>query len=298
MKISISMSNFLVSYGTADRAAARIRSCGFDGVDYPISRRDDGMKVREIFSEPRAVWVKFFKEERKRIEDNGLTVVQTHATFPQDYEIPGVLTENCFEQMKREIEAAALLGSPYIVIHPMNIAMYDIRKDEEFKANIDAYARYIPTLEEYNVKIGIENMWIRDRQRNTYAPTGCGLAEDLVRHCDAMTAISDRFAVCLDTGHIYMMGYSPANAVRMLGKRLELLHVQDNYGNKDAHKAPGQGAIDWNDFAEALKEVGYKGAFNMELELGEAYAIGDKTGMKCAEYAYTAAAELIEKHGL
>ena len=70
---------------------------------------------------------------------------------------------------------------------------------------------------------------------------------------------SDIFRVCIDTGHSNACGESPAEAVRMLGKEyLGALRVHDNDGTKDTHWLPGQGTIDWEDFSNALAEMGKK----------------------------------------
>ena len=53
-----------------------------------------------------------------------------------------------------------------------------------------------------------------------------------------------------------MFGLSPADAARMIGKEyLRALHVHDNDGKADRHMLPGEGVIDWEDFARALAEI-------------------------------------------
>ena len=42
------------------------------------------------------------------------------------------------------------------------------------------------------------------------------------------------------------------------------LHIQDNYGKKDDHLIPGEGAIDWDILVKEVKAVGYTGDLVLE----------------------------------
>lgn len=91
-------------------------------------------KPDKIFSEPRQTWIKHFRSVAEAMRENGIEAFQTHATFPTDYDADGIpaaqrrLSQAGLEQFSREIEATALLGAPYIVIHPINIAVYSTDK--------------------------------------------------------------------------------------------------------------------------------------------------------------------------
>lgn len=73
------------------------------------------------------------------------------------------------------------------------------------------------------------------------------------------------FKVCFDTGHCAVFGISAGDAVRMLGKDLmRVLHVHDNDGRRDCHWLPYAGVIDWDDFSDALTEIGFDGSMSLE----------------------------------
>ena len=74
----------------------------------------------------------------------------------------------------------------------------------------------------------------------------------------------DLFRICIDTGHSNYCKYSAADSVRVAGKLLASLHVHDNDSTRDAHKTPGNGNIDWEDFSNALEEVGFDGSLSFE----------------------------------
>ena len=78
------------------------------------------------------------------------------------------------------------------------------------------------------------------------------------------------FRVCLDTGHAAVLGLSPADSVRLVGREyLTCLHIHDNDGVRDLHWVPYRGVIDWADFSLALHEIGYKGTLSLETNVSK-----------------------------
>jgi len=65
----------------------------------------------------------------------------------------------------------------------------------------------------------------------------------------------------------------PARYIRILGKRIRALHIHDNAGFADQHKAPYTGTFNWKAFCTALREIGYDGDLSFEtfnqVRLGE-----------------------------
>ena len=99
----------------------------------------------------------------------------------------------------------------------------------------------------------------------------------------------DMFKVCLDTGHSNFCGENPADAVRMLGHDyLGALHVHDNNGKADQHKTPGEGNIDWEDFSNALAEIGFDGCFSYETNVSNEIPAGEERDRLERELAQTA----------
>lgn len=267
-----------------------IKAIGFDGVDYTIGYT--GHCQDPIFSEARGVWVKKFGDVAAALRSSGLTAFQTHATFPTDRFAPGEFDEKCLDLFRKEIEVTAMLGAPYIVIHPINIAVNRRRKDEDFAANMRAFEMLDLVLSEFGVKLGVENMFAWDSVRHRNCPTGCSAPEDMIAYIDG--AHSPNFVGCLDTGHMFINAIEPAEAVRTLGSRLKLLHVHDNDGSHDLHAAPGTGKIDWADFARALGEVGYDGAVCLETSFKPAGKIAPELMWDYARFAYAVARKIAD----
>ena len=72
--------------------------------------------------------------------------------------------------------------------------------------------------------------------------------------------------ICHDVGH--QSCYTPQeNYENRFGSRIAYTHLHDNLGigGGDLHLLPGDGIIDFPSYFDALRAVGYKGTFNLEL---------------------------------
>lgn len=101
---------------------------------------------------------------------------------------------------------------------------------------------------------------VRLAVENTPGPTADG---------DVLLDLANRFpgtrvGICLDVGHAHMEGNAVA-LVRKCGERLLHVHASDNRGDRDDHLVPGRGSVPWKGVVEALGEIGYGGAFTLEL---------------------------------
>lgn len=295
MKTGVISEDFQRAFGNEGRFGNAkifdgIKEIGYDGVDYTIGYT--GHQPDPIFSEPREVWVKKFGEVASAMRASGIEAFQTHATFPTDRFAPGEFDEKCLDLYRKEIEATAILGAPYIVIHPVNIAVNLAHKDDDFAVNMHAFGMLDPVLTEFGVKLGVENMFVWDSVRHRHCATGCSTPEDMIAYIDGTH--SSNFVGCLDTGHMFINSIEPAEAVRKLGNRLKLLHVHDNDGSHDLHAAPATGKIDWTDFARALGETGYDGAMCLETSFKPAGKIAPELMWDYARYAYAISRRLAD----
>jgi len=78
-----------------------------------------------------------------------------------------------------------------------------------------------------------------------------------------------QLGICIDTGHANMHRNklkSPAlEFIRHFRHHLIHLHLHDNGGEKDDHRIPGQGTIDWTSFFHKLDNIHFKGEIVFEL---------------------------------
>ncbi len=296
MKIGFSVSD-VKTFFTEEEYFSRLKEIGYDALDYSINTVCG--KPDEMFSSRKA-WTDYYKNTASLAKRIGIEVGQTHATFATNFDGERRLSQKCLNQYKKEIEATAILGAPYIVIHPINFAVLERDKEENRKNNLEAFSLLEPTLREFDVKLGVEDMFIWDGRRGSHVRTDISTPTDMVEVIDTLndTLGSDRFVACLDTGHMHIHAIQPDTAVKVLGKRTKLLHVHDNYGLRDNHNGIGQGITDWKALALALKEVGYDGVFSLEVGLKSVYNISPETMWAYVEYCYKASKEIIERNGL
>ncbi len=296
MKIAIGTSELKLYFSEAEYFS-RLKKIGYDAMDYSI--HTVYAKPDEMFSDRKA-WTDYYKKTAATAKSVGIEICQAHATFATNFDGERYLSNKCLDQYKKEIEACAIMECPYIVIHPINLAVLDRDWEENRKINLDAFSRLEPTLREFNVKLGVEDMFIWDRRRNANVRTGCSTPEDMADLIDTLNdnLNSDRFVACLDTGHMLIHAISPEVAVKKLGSRTRLLHLHDNYGKMDNHNGLGQGITDWNALASALKEVGYNGVFSLETGLRATYNISPEATWAYVEYCYKVSKDIIERNGL
>jgi sugar phosphate isomerase/epimerase len=96
--------------------------------------------------------------------------------------------------------------------------------------------------------------------------------------------------ICWDFGHANISGVPQSEGLAYVGKRLKVIHVNDNGGIEDEHILPFTGNVDWRDAMHGLALAEYEGLFNFELNLSKVPA-----GMRKAYTAYVleAAKELM-----
>jgi sugar phosphate isomerase/epimerase len=104
------------------------------------------------------------------------------------------------------------------------------------------------------------------------APHKGTLAETFAQALQFLDMIDlDLVGVALDTSHIHNGGSTLAKAVETYGKRVCHVHVRD-YKDGSILTTPGDGVCDFGGFFTAIKECGYDGDFNLELEYRDSTA--------------------------
>jgi len=236
---------------------AYLKQLGYDAVDYNGMCSEPGCG---LFALSDGEFEKELMKDRAAIEAAGLEICQTHGVWPYDDTKPEQ-KELKFEAMVKSIRGTAILGSEYVIVHPVLPFGWSEspQHEKDVRDNIEYMKRLVPYAERYQVKIALENM------PNRYVP--CGTVEELVQCIDEVN--SPYLVACLDVGHSTAVGCGAGDAVRMLGKRLHCLHVHDNDGKRDLHWFPYYGVTDWTGFTAALKEIGYAGTMSLETSIAE-----------------------------
>ncbi len=218
----------------AEDAAERLARLGYEGIDmgFDYWTFDDSPFLGDGYLD----WA---KGVRARADAAG--IVYTHAHAPGEADVGDVIG--------RSIEAAAVLGARYLVVHPVwhekNGRTIETRA-RFLDVNAKAIKKWLPKAQACGVVLLSENiLWGASRNPRIIA--------DLVKKVD-----SDWFGWCFDVGHAHCCGYEAA-VLKKCSVAPMSLHIQDNDGSGDGHLIPGDGTIDWNAFLSVLREIGYLG---------------------------------------
>lgn len=163
----------------------------------------------------------------------------------------------CAEEL---MELCPILGIEVMVVHPGGLMGW---KDEDelrriYDLNLQAMRRLAPIAARSNVIIALENMGkVCERQS-----WGADFAQ-LIRLVDEVG--TPNVGICLDTSHANYMKVDIPAAVRQVGHRLVATHISDNLGTHDDHLFPYGGRINWIPVVDALRQVGYRRLFNLEI---------------------------------
>jgi sugar phosphate isomerase/epimerase len=75
--------------------------------------------------------------------------------------------------------------------------------------------------------------------------------------------LAEDLGLVLDVGHSNINGQTHA-FIEVLGRKIVHVHAHDNKGEQDQHLGVGCGTVDWNQFGEDLKKVGFSGTVVVE----------------------------------
>ena len=207
---------------------------------------------------PEKQFLALLKDTADFLVQQDIRIAQAHA--PMKGGATGATPEERkteFDNVHRALKGCQVLGCKTMAIHPLLPFGNDPGQDADAVLGINMaflgkaadYARF------YGVTLCLENL------PHDNLPLSTPMAvRDLVEDMNL-----PNLKVCLDTGHCAMRGIPPGDAVRLIGPQLlQCLHVHDNDGKRDLHQPPGEGTIDWTDFRQALLDIHFQGALNLE----------------------------------
>ncbi len=269
MKISTSLNHAMNIEGVSARESARMmREAGFDGVDLALCH--DMLDFEKMMTDE---WAEKPFQEAEALKAEGLEIAQCHLPyFPGHLPLPGDGTMNGFvdtvaEPWAHVIEIAGRIGCPIAVMHPGGIV------EEEPEVIYEGNARLIelllPTAKKWNVKLTVENCF--NRAHGKYVDAHVSRAEDIM---EILRRTDENWVgACIDTGHARIFRINPGDMARTYGSRLFALHVNSNAG-EDSHCLPHTLSgwtekMDFYAFSAALREIGYKGSYNLEVDTGK-----------------------------
>ncbi len=241
-----------VKLGSDFEAVKAFKEAGFDGYDLSVHHRGSILYSSDPLGQA--------KKLRELSEEIGIPCLQSHAPFTCIRD-----AAHADEYRKTELEpavrVAGILGCPVIVVHPGNDLSVETNYEHIYKPLLEI-ARPL------GVKIATENMWnYDDKMQITSKNVACATVENFCRQVDI--ARDEYMTACLDIGHAEITDAPGAVAmIRGLNKRIGALHVHDVDKINDLHVLPfsSNAAVAWDPIIDALREIGYKGAFTFEAD--------------------------------
>ena len=224
--------------------------------------RNSGFSMIEICSFPAHLDYHDLDAARRaalRMEELGMEPYSFHAPFADHIDITALDPDKrnvALQEILRAAEVAAILQVRYFVIHPG-----------------PEHSLHPPCLERFQRMENAASTLNRVAQRCRELGSGCvlenklphllfGSTSDILWILGAMNTVY--IGTCLDTGHAYLSG-DLYHVMHKLSGHLQLVHANNNSGNYDDHKPPGDGNIDWNKLLTELSQIEFHGGIILEL---------------------------------
>ena len=225
-----------------------IAQTGFRYLDYNFCM--DYAKGNGVYA---SNWKEHLDNIRRHAEKLCVRFIQAHA--PMGKPLADESGDFCRATI-RSIESCGMLGIDKIVVH--SGYRKNLTREETFLENKAFFEKLFPVTEKFGVNILVEN-FDKMHVEDMYWIDNAADLRDLIDFVD-----HPLLHACWDTGHGNMQETPQDEALRILGHHVYALHVQDNYGDKDAHMAPFFGTLNLDSLMHGLKDIHYNGYFTFE----------------------------------
>ena len=161
------------------------------------------------------------------------------------------------------IDMYEAIGIKNMVLHCEELYVLGLPREERVRLNVEKLRIVAEHVKDKDITICLENLsGVRMGIPNEELVVGS--AEQLLEVIEAVG--SDRFGICLDTGHLNLSYKNQREFILRAGDKLKALHIADNEGEKDQHLMPfTKGKVNFFEVVKALREIGYVGLFNLEI---------------------------------
>lgn len=169
--------------------------------------------------------------------------------------------ESSIEELCKWIDMYEAIGIKNMVLHCDNLLNSALSKSEKIERNIRSLKKIANYIKDKDITICLENLRHYNDKNEILVDKS---ADDLLYIIEQVG--SDRFGICLDTGHLNLTLKNQREFILKAGDKLKALHIADNQGKSDQHMMPfARGNVDFEEVVKALKEIGYTGIFNLEI---------------------------------
>jgi sugar phosphate isomerase/epimerase len=162
--------------------------------------------------------------------------------------------EATLKRLTQSINCAAALDAKIWVLHPgMKTGISNFYPDAEWKQNLSSIKQLLKTAQDKGLTAAIENLpgkyWFI-----------MSTPEEFLRFYNE-TGLE--VGIVFDIAHAYLER-QVESFLQKLPKKIVHVHVSDNLGETDNHFGVGYGSINFPQFAQTLKQIGYSGKVVIE----------------------------------
>ncbi len=229
-----------------------VKNAGLDGCD--ISLVDIEMMCSKE-------WEQKIFEIRNLLDKRGLQCVQVHLPVYDIFTSSEIILDDVKKALLNSMKAMSILGCKWGAYHPKTAFNDNFSSETAMKDNYNEISIYLEEAEKYNVGIAVENIPIfPDCPQHRFFSSDYDELNFLVESFK-----SDKVGICWDFGHANLMPIKQEKAFKILGDKIRIVHMHNNYRFNDDHVMPTLGTIDWESVMPALKKCGYDGDFSIEI---------------------------------
>jgi len=185
--------------------------------------------------------------------------------IPAQYRYPSILCSlnetirgDSVRYISSAIDNAIKLGAPYVSLCPgmalhgedLKLAWTQLRK---------SFAELVKYVQDKPVTLIIE-------PANRFETNLILTARDALHMVNEIG--SNKLGILLDIGHMNLNGEDFKETIETIARLENVpfhIHIDDNYGDADAHLIPGEGRINFSPLVKALKKIDYQGFISAEL---------------------------------
>ncbi len=215
-------------------------------------------------------WESVLYSAALKAKSKGIDLPVCHLSFYMPDPSNAALMAKYTRELFRGIDAARLMGIPRAVVHPISFYSSEKTYGDWVRANMAFLKPVVEYARDKGVRLCVENMPSEKQAPDNHLYGSCALN---------VSALAEKLGigVCWDVGHANISGYKQSEQMEILKDKIEVLHIHDNGGQKDAHLIPFDGSIDWNDVAKGIKNSDFCGILDVEVT---AWALSGDRGVR------------------
>lgn len=241
-----------------EQMLALAKASGFEGVEL-----QHGAPPREFTEETSDADIRKIAEAARKHDIEVFSVMPTAQNLGSTDEAERKKGIDTIERVTRQ---AAILGAGTVLIVPCRVSE-DCPYDAAYTNSLKSLQELADRVADTGIALAVENVW----NKFLYSPL------EFARYVDEVKRPNVK--AYFDVGNIMAHGF-PEQWIRILGKRIDKIHVKDYLRNRPG--ATGftnllQGDVPWGKVKKALDTVGYDGYVTAEVS---GYATGAELGLK------------------